>query len=99
MNVEAWGALARELGIAQDEMNAPAAKQALLSEIASATQGLPDYTRVRAVHAVLEPWTTENGLLTPTLKTKRQKIERLFSDEIEAMFDELKATRRRDSGF
>lgn len=90
---ESWAALARELGVAEDEMNAPAAQKALLSEISSATQGLPDYTRVRAVHAVLEPWTAENGLLTPTLKIKRKAIEQQFSDEIEAMFNKLKKTR------
>lgn len=94
LNGESWAALARELGVAEDEMNAPAAKKAFLYEIARVTKGLPGYTSVRAVHAVLEPWTTENGLLTPTLKIKRQAIERKYSNKIDAMFNELKATRR-----
>lgn len=93
LNGEAWAALARELGIAKDDMNAPAASKAILSEIARATQELPNYARVRAVHCVLEPWTPGNGLLTPTLKAKRPAIEQQFSDEIEAMYDELKTKR------
>ena len=93
LNGEVWAALAKELGIDESEMNLPAAKKVFLSEIARASQGLPSYTHVRAVHAVLDPWTTENGLLTPTLKTKRPAIERQFADEIEALFAELKATR------
>ncbi|WP_421054868.1 AMP-dependent synthetase/ligase [Leisingera sp. D0M16] len=93
LNGEAWAALARDLGVAEDDLNAPAAAKAILSEIARATQELPSYARVRAVHSVLEPWTTGNGLLTPTLKAKRPAIEQRFSDEIEAMFGDLKAKR------
>lgn len=93
LNGEAWAALAKELGVDVSEINLPAAKNVFLSEIARALHGLPSYTHVRAVHAVLDPWTTENGLLTPTLKTKRPAIERRFADEIEALFTELKATR------
>jgi long-chain acyl-CoA synthetase len=32
------------------------------------------YTRVRSDALLAEPWTVENGLLTPTLKLKRAKI-------------------------
>lgn len=92
LNGQAWTALAKELSVAHDEMNAPAAKEAVLSKIARSTQGLPGYTHVRAAHAVLEPWTTENGLLTPTLKIKRLAIERKFGTEIEALFAELRTT-------
>lgn len=93
LNGQAWTALARELNVAHDEMNAPTVKKVLLSKIARSTQGLPGYTRVRAIHAVLEPWTTENGLLTPTLKTKRQAIEQKFDGEIEALFAGMETAR------
>jgi long-chain acyl-CoA synthetase len=46
----------------------------------------PGYARIRYVARVDGPWTVENGLLTPTLKTKRKEIERRFAKEIEAMY-------------
>jgi len=35
---------------------------------------------------VLEPWTVDNGLLTPTLKTKRARILKRFADKIDAVY-------------
>lgn len=93
LNGDAWADLARGLGVAKDEMNAPPAAKAILSEIARATQDLPSYAQVRSVHSVLDPWTTGNGLLTPTLKAKRPAIEQQFNDEIEAMYGELRTKR------
>jgi len=46
----------------------------------------PRYAQVQAVHLVLEPWTLEAGLLTPSLKVKRDRVEELYRDAIEALF-------------
>jgi len=46
----------------------------------------PGYARIRHLARVTEPWTVENGLITPTLKLKRAKIEERFAKEIEAMY-------------
>jgi len=46
----------------------------------------PGYARIRHLARVAEPWTVENGLITPTLKLKRNKIEERFAKEIEAMY-------------
>ena len=35
---------------------------------------------------VTEPWTIENGLLTPTLKLKRGPLRNKFADEIQQMY-------------
>jgi len=43
----------------------------------------PRYIRVRRVVATREPWTIENGLLTPTLKVKRDRVQERFRAEIE----------------
>ncbi len=46
----------------------------------------PGYAKIRHIMRVSEPWTVENGLLTPTLKLKRNKIEEKYAKEIEAMY-------------
>jgi len=46
----------------------------------------PGYTRVCHIARLPEPCTVENGLLTPTLKLKRSKIEERYAAEIEAMY-------------
>jgi long-chain acyl-CoA synthetase len=46
----------------------------------------PGYTRIRHVLRVSEPWTVENGLLTPTLKLKRSEIEAQYKGEIEDLY-------------
>ena len=46
-------------------------------------RGFPRYIRVRRVVATRDPWTVENGLLTPTLKVKRERVQRQFDAEIE----------------
>jgi long-chain acyl-CoA synthetase len=46
----------------------------------------PGYAQVRRVSATLEPWTVENGLLTPTMKLKRAKVMEKFNREIDGMY-------------
>jgi len=46
----------------------------------------PGYAKIRHLARVGEAWTVDNGLITPTLKLKRNKIEERFAGEIEAMY-------------
>jgi long-chain acyl-CoA synthetase len=48
----------------------------------------PRWMRVRRVIAVQEPWTLEEGLLTPTLKVKRRTVYGRFADRIEKVYRE-----------
>jgi long-chain acyl-CoA synthetase len=41
---------------------------------------------VRRVAIVEEPWTVDNGLLTPTLKLKRAPIVEHFKDRVEDLY-------------
>lgn len=42
--------------------------------------------KVRAFQLLYEPWTAENGLLTPTLKLRREVLSKQFEEEIGKMF-------------
>lgn len=37
---------------------------------------------------MLDPWTIDDGLLTPTMKLKRAKVAERFAAEIEAMYQD-----------
>jgi long-chain acyl-CoA synthetase len=58
----------------------------LRRRIALAVKAFPAYATPRAVWWTTEPWTTENSLLTPTLKNKRNNIQARFAQEIERLY-------------
>jgi len=58
----------------------------LLERIRALTSGLPYYAQPRAVVVSLEPWTLENGLLTPTLKLKRRQLLERFAPRIDEVY-------------
>ena len=46
----------------------------------------PGYAKIRHILRLQEGWTVENGMMTPTLKLKRNKIEEKYAREIAAMY-------------
>jgi long-subunit acyl-CoA synthetase (AMP-forming) len=60
-----------------------AAMTALLAQVNS---HLPDYAQLRMIVIAGEPWTIENGCLTPTMKLKRAKIEALTAPKVDAWY-------------
>ena len=42
--------------------------------------------KVQQFRLLYEPWTAENGLLTPTLKLRRELLAKQFAEDIEAMY-------------
>ena len=51
-------------------------------------KAFPRWVRVRRVIATREPWSIDNGLLTPTLKLRRPLVAARFKDAIEALYAE-----------
>ncbi len=49
----------------------------------SVNEGLADYAQLRMLVIVREPWSVENGCLTPTMKIKRSHIESLIAPQVE----------------
>ena len=86
LNPEVWQVLAAEQGFDPNNPNGPESKIALLARMTAAVADLPRHAQPRTCHFTLTPWTIEAGLLTPTLKVKRDLIISVFTREIEALY-------------
>ncbi len=49
-------------------------RSAVSRRLKAALKDFPGYAKIRQVHLSLEPWSVEEGLMTPTLKMKRPKV-------------------------
>lgn len=57
-----------------------------MKRVRARLSGSASYARVRRVVVLREPWTVDNGLLTPTLKLKRHRIAERYAGEIEKAY-------------
>ncbi|CAG0882553.1 unnamed protein product [Cyprideis torosa] len=66
-------------------------KEVILQDIAALGQsaGLKSFEQVKEIYLHPTPFSVENGLLTPTLKTKRVELKHYFSPQIEDMYRSL----------
>ena len=89
LNPDEWKSLAQSLQLdpqAAETLRRPEAKEAVLRRIEPRVAAFPSYARVRQVDLTLEPWTTDNGLITPTMKLRRRQLEQRFAGEIQALY-------------
>ena len=64
----------------------PEVKVALIEKIAAQMEDFPGYAKIRKINICEEPWTVESGLLTPTLKVKRAKVEAHYKRQIDSIY-------------
>ena len=50
-------------------------------------KGLADYEQMKMIVIANEPWSIDNGCLTPTMKIKRSKIEEKVAPLVDAWFE------------
>ena len=89
LNADHWPAFAQDLGLdplAPATLTDSRLNAAVLSRVKEAIKGFPGYARIRRVVSTLEPWTVENGLITPTLKVKRPQVEAHYAQQIDSMY-------------
>ena len=58
----------------------------VLGRIKNALSEFPGFAKIRRVTLLLEPWTVDNGLLTPTLKTRRENVLKRYASQVEGMY-------------
>lgn len=79
-------------GISSDDysrlIGEPRVIELFRSEVDRLTTNFAPYEQVKQFCLIPEPYTVENGLLTPTLKLRRRRIEERYHKEIESMYRE-----------
>jgi long-subunit acyl-CoA synthetase (AMP-forming) len=63
--------------------------EAVLENLLAQVNGeLPDYEKLRMLVIAAEPWSIDNGCLTPTMKIKRSRIESTVSERLDQWYAE-----------
>jgi len=91
MNNELWPGLARSYGLDPDQaetLSHPPLLRDMVKRIRDALADFPGYAKVRRVTLSLEPWSIENGMLTPTMKIRRNQVLTHYRDAVERMYAE-----------
>lgn len=84
----AWRNLAATLSLDPSDPEGLAAAEvhrAVRDRLDERLRSFPRYAQIRAFHLTLEPWTIAQGLLTPTLKLKRDPLKRRFAEAIQVL--------------
>ena len=90
LDPEQWALLARELGMDPGDAAAchsSRVNEVVLERVAKQISSFPGYARIHKVHCQLEPWSIEDGLITPTLKLKRKRVYERFEAAINDMYE------------
>lgn len=61
-------------------------EEILLNKITHQISEFPGYAKIRRIAVIPEPWSVENGLLTPTLKLKRAKVFEKYKAEVDKLY-------------
>ena len=89
-NPEQWEKFARSLNLDPADSSSLENEDllsAVLDQLHQRLATFPGYAQVRQVSCTLEPWSIESGLITPTLKLRRDQIMDYFADKVEKMYE------------
>ena len=89
VNPDEWASFAKSCGIDPADpasLDNPSVKTSALKRAKTAAGEFPHYALPRAVVLTQEPWTIENGLITPTLKLKRGPLSKKFANVIAQLY-------------
>ncbi len=90
VNPSVWQTFAQEIGVRHDmpeSLRDTRVEQQALRRIAAQLRAFPGYAHIHRVLLLSEPWTIENGIMTPTLKMKRNRVVTQYAAEIEQLYE------------
>jgi len=89
LNPDHWNDLADMIGFDPDDpasLEKKEVEKLIISRISHRLKDFPGYAQVRRVALFIDPWTIDDGLITPTLKVKRPKVMKRFADKIDKLY-------------
>ena len=92
LNGEQWQIFAASLKVDSQHplvLRDPKVIKALTQRVAHHLKHFPGYAQIRRLHPELKPWTVDDGLLTPTLKVKRNQVLDRYRVAVEAMYTDF----------
>ena len=90
LNRAKWEAVAKELQVSPTDETIFSQQEVLndmLKRVGRLLRDFPGYAHIRRICLQLEPWTIDNGLLTPTLKLRRERILARYESEFNALYE------------
>ncbi len=89
LNADLWPGFAQDLGLdplAPGALHKKAVTGAVTNRLRHAIREFPSYAKIRRFHLTLEPWTVDNGMLTPTMKIKRREVLNHYAQVVDRMY-------------
>ena len=89
LNEDQWPIEAKRLGLDPDDPTSLKNEKvcaAVLDRVAARLHEFPGYAQIRQVACSREPWTVDAGLITPTLKLKRNRILEHFAADVARLY-------------
>jgi long-chain acyl-CoA synthetase len=90
LNPEVWPQIAAKVGVRPDmpeSLTDSNVEAKVLRRITRNISGFPGYAKVHRVLLLREPWTIDNGLLTPKLSLKRDRVVAMFGKQINELYN------------
>ncbi len=89
LNEEIWHDVANEAHIETRGKNVLQNKKLchlMTQKISALLSSFPGYEQIRRVKLIIKPWTISNGMLTPTMKLKRNQIIANYKKDIDNLY-------------
>ncbi len=81
-------------GKREELLNNPEVIEEIKRRIGALTEKLPSHEQIRDLRLLVDGFTQENGMLTPTLKVRRKEVEKRFAQLVDDMYARVGKDRR-----
>jgi len=89
LNSEQWVHIAKDNKLDpfdKSNLQNKAVHNQIIRHLRTVLHDFPGYAKIRKVVLTLDPWTVDNGILTPTLKVKRPKAIAMYKQAIDELY-------------